>query len=185
MPDNRKKQRLQSPQELLAQMRTPHKEEKAPEDVPRVTVIEVRGVRGFRGKVHDFSVVYTVPSMGERIQIAGLVNAYMPAGSVATPGMARVTEMICYLTVCCSFNDAHPQPDWWDPFSTFHMEPYQTLYGRCLEHEASFHGEDAPGQRLGGEDQQGNPVARDGGASVVSEVQAAAQRRETLAGDGA
>lgn len=186
---------LKDPEELLAELNAAPgtggaaKPAEKKKDLPAQEFITL-DVVGRKGKRYTGRFLYTVPKIGAQLQIGALKSAYLPQGSAAAPDAGVIAEVLAYLTVTLTFNDANPKPSWWKPLDMYDFVPYQTLYGRCLDYEAKFHGEDTNGGSVeggageadGAGDQGAN--AGPGAAHVGRRVQAPPQRSETLAGDG-
>lgn len=152
-------------------------------DLPATTIIEI-DVVDRRGKRHAGRFEFCVPTLGDQMQIARVKALLLPQGAIADPTGMALVDCLAYLQVTLRFGDSTPKPSWFVPEKAYSAEPYFTLYRRCLDYEAAFHGErpvdrgDAGRDRVG----DGQPVGDDPPA-VGRKVPAPAQRRETLAGD--
>lgn len=178
---------LPDPEDVLAKTRGAEEDEKDTELLPAQQPIEIDCKDG-RGKRYTGRFLFTVPNIGQQIEIGKLKAIYLPQGSPADVNATVLVETICFLTVTIAFNDTHKKPAWWNPLKAYSMEPYTQLYGRCLEYEARFHGGvEEPRDDEGGlrEGDDGGEVPGDGEVRVGDEVRPASKRQETLAGDGA
>jgi len=175
---------LPDPEEALAKARGAHVAEEKSELLGPTTLIDI-DVKDARGERYTGTFFYKVPTLGQQVEIGKMKNMYLPTGSGADVSAATVVEVICYLTVCITFNDKHAKPKWWNPMEAYNLDPYSALFGRCLDYEARFHGKGAnPGADEGELREEEKPPGDDQ-VRVGGEVQPAPKRRETLAGDGA
>lgn len=173
------------PEEVLAELRGKAHDEEEAEEMDPSTVITMD--LEDRGRRYTGRFLYTVPTLGQSIELGALKARYLPQGSASDANAALLADVIAYLTVTIRFDKKHPKPKWWDPMNARFVAPYSWLYGRCLEYEAQFLGnrEDGAGDEEGddGRDESGeHEAARQHG--VGDEVQPPPKRRETLAGDG-
>jgi hypothetical protein len=158
-------------------------DEEAAEEIPAVTTIEL-DVRDARGRRYQGKFHYHVPTIGDQIKMGQIKTVMLPQGSPSDVNAAVLVDTLAYLQVCITFNEQFPKPAWWKPMALYDATPFSELFRRCLDYEAKFHGRgpDARG------DEDGAPGAEERGGSgelpVGRKVQAPAQRRETLAGDG-
>lgn len=153
-------------------------------DLPATTQIEI-DVVGSRGKRYQHVFTYTVPTLGDQIDIGKLKTLFMPQGSGADPNAALLNEQIAYLTVTI---DQDSVPSWWVPMEMRDAAPIGALYREALDYERRFHG--APAETRGDGPDEGVDVAEgdsdagtgtdaaDGG--VGGGAQPPAQRRKTL-----
>lgn len=175
---------LPDPEEALSSLRRPDDEDETPaNELPDTKVIDL-DVTDSRGTRYRGSFLYTVPTLGDQIEIGKLKTHYLPQGSAADPEAALLVEVIAYLTVCLTFNELHKKPSWWKPLQARTPDPYSKLYGRCLEYEARFHGRGQDHRADEGDDAGPGEPEPDSELRVGGEVRPPAKRRETLAGDG-
>ena len=178
---------LPDPEEALAKARDavkPEEDAKPKKRLPATKIFEI-DVTSEWGERTKGRFRYTVPNIGAQIEVGQLKATYLPSGAAADVNAAMVVDMVCYLAVCITFDDAFPRPDWWNPMKAYDATPYTELYGRCLAYEARFHSRSSDdagdeGQLRGEAEPRGDAPVRVGEA-----VQPPPQRRETLAGDGA
>lgn len=140
---------------------------------------------GTNGTRYQGVFFYQVPRIGDQFKITTLKASFLPLGSVGDAQGAQLADMIAYLTVCIRFSEHYPKPSWWAPAEAYDPTPYQDLFGRCLEYEDRFHGRHADDRGDGDGSQTIGQPARGGADDLGGEVPPAAERRETLAGDGA
>ncbi len=154
------------------------------EPLPPIDFIEI-DVTDKRGRRYAGRFEYHVPTLGDQMQIARIKALMLPQGAIADPAGSALVDCLGYLQVTLRFSEQVPKPAWYQPEKAYSAEPYFTLYRRCLDYEAAFHGERPLNRGAAGSDRDrdGEPE-RDDRVSVGRKVQPPAQRRETLAGDG-
>jgi hypothetical protein len=159
-------------------------EEQVEEEVPSTKVIEI-DVKTDRGTRYQGKFLYHVPTIGEKIHVGRLKATYLPDGAAADPTATTLVDVVCYLTVCLTFNDQYKKPKWWAPMAGYDGDPYFELYRRCLAHEAKFYGRRT--EHSGDEGSAGSQgeSSGEGEVPVGRKVQPPPQRPEALAGDGA
>ncbi len=181
---------LPDPRKALEQLRHgPGKAEEAAELPPTTALtLDVVGAHGRRFKGRW---LFTVPTLGMKIDIGKLKTLYLPMGCAADPEAMGIVEVMAFLTVCCQPIDevgkACPAPAWWDLISARDFTPYASLYGEAIEYDRRFRGE-AQGPRR--RDDEGAPAedgsdgdgeAGEADDGVGDAVQAPAERRTPLA----
>ena len=172
---------LPDPEAALAKIQGTATQESKDEDLPAVKIIEI-DVPGRRGQRYVGRFHYTVPTIGQQIQMGALKAAYLPAGAGGDTQAASLADILAYLTVTITFSVAYPKPKCWDPLNVYNAAPSTELYGRCLAYEARFHGEDSQ-ERDVEEDARREPDDEGASAAPVGrKVQAPPKRPETLAG---
>lgn len=176
------------PEKALARIEAQQRDADTPEDMPEklapVETFEL-DVEGLRGRRYVGRFYYRVPRIGDQFKIASLKASFIPIGSGGDSQAAQLADMVAYLTVCVRFGPEYPKPTWWDPMNAYDPTPYQELFRRCLDYEDRFLGRNQDDRGDGAGSAPPGEPGRDGEPPLEREVRPPAERRETLAGDGA
>ena len=150
----------------------------SPTTVLSIDVKSLDGRRAYRGKFK-----YSVPTMGDRVDIATLKAQYLQQLSGVDPGGANVADALAYLSVTL---DDKEVPDWWKDsqrgIKLYDFQPLLVLYAEARAYEATFLG----GRSVAGADEgedTGGP-ADDADGDVGSDVQDPSDGPQVLASFG-
>jgi hypothetical protein len=172
---------LPDPEEALRQLDRLASQESTADDVPPVTTITIN-VKDKRGRTYEGTFYYAVPTLEDQLRMGQLKTLYL--GAMGTPdlGAQSIANVITYLTICIHFDDKNKKPSWWNPLKAFDLLPYSTLYSRCLEYEARFHGEGSNDRDLQNDAQESNASRAEHPPSVGRKISPSAERSEALTG---
>lgn len=171
----------EDPRKALERIQGSEKKDQGGE-LPATTKLSI-DVEGTRGRRYKHTFTYTVPTLGQQIDIGKLKSLYLPQGASADSNAALLVEQICYLTITI---DQKTVPDWWVPMEMHDATPIGALYKEALDYERKFHGgsrsadDGGAGSGVDGEaeDEGGSSAPPDGG--VGDGAQPPAKRRKTL-----
>jgi hypothetical protein len=175
---------ITDPEEAARLLDEPSPEEgaKKAEAVSPIKLIDIETVIG--GVPCSGRFYFRVPSIGEQIRIGQIKQMMLPGGS-PDPLATLLVDQLAYLQVAIHFTPENPRPAWWNPTSFYDAQPISMLFGRCLDHEATFHARHAKHRSDAGVAGGTGEPDRAGEVPLGRKVQPPAQRRETLAGDDA
>ena len=177
---------IPNPAEALASVNRsssePEPDEKSP--LPPIETFHIDETDD-RGHHYEGTFVYTVPKLGAQIKIGQMKNVYLPLGTPDVSVM-QLVDMICYLAVTCAAPPGKELPAWFNSaMQLYDPLPLNVLYKEVLEYEGRFLS-GAEGRRADeGDDRGEGQQGRDDSIPLGRKVQPPAERRETLAGDGA
>lgn len=132
------------------------------------------------GRSYQGKFKYTVPTMGQRVDIGVLKAQYLDSMAGVDAHVERIADVLSYLRVTVEHSTA---PQWWqDSLNGIDLRDVSVPMELCAKaraYEATFlgWGDDPKGDK--GTPDDGQDSAADG--DVVDDVQAAAQRPKVLA----